>query len=433
MILNLVLAGLLCAVTVVLFLLLSARRREAMTVREEFRASRAEASDAAARLRDEIARRQEEQESKIEASVRQIGTDQRGPLSEMQELLRRMEQTQREESDRNRAQLEEKFRVIQESNEKKLDQMRQTVDEKLQSTLERRLTESFKLVGERLEAVHRGLGEVQSLADGVGDLKRILTNVKERGTWGEYQLVAILEQILTPDQFERNVRPTGSGEQVEFAVKLPGPGGDLSEPVWLPIDSKFPKEDYERLQSAFDRADAEGVTAAREALTRAIRKAAKDIRDKYLSPPKTTEFAILFLPTEGLYAEILRQPGLHDELQQKYRVVVAGPTTLSAILSSLRIGFQTLAIEQRSHEVWEVLRAVKTEFGKFGEMLARLKRQLEAASVTIGDGETRTRQMAKRLKDVEALPSPEARSLLGLPAAGEPLPDDPPIEPDDTL
>jgi DNA recombination protein RmuC len=256
--------------------------------------------------------------------------------------------------------------------------------------------------------------------------------VKERGTWGEYQLVAILEQILTPAQFERNVRPTGSGEQVEFAVKLPGPGGDLSEPVWLPIDSKFPKEDYERLQSAFDRADAEGVTAAREALTRAIRKAAKDIRDKYLSPPKTTEFAILFLPTEGLYAEILRQPGLHDELQQKYRVVVAGPTTLSAILSSLRIGFQTLAIEQRSHEVWEVLRAVKTEFGKFGEMLARLKRQLEAASVTIGDGETRTRQMAKRLKDVEALPSPEARSLLGLPAAGEPVPDDPPIEPDDT-
>lgn len=423
--LELVLVVLLCAVTVAFVFLLAARRREAATLREEFRASRAEASDAAARLRDEIARRQEDQESKVEASVRQLGSDQRGPLAEMQERLRRMELAHREESDRNRAQLEEKFRGILESNERKLDQMRQTVDEKLQSTLELRLSESFKRVEERLEAVHRGLGEMQTLAHGVGDLKRILANVKDRGTWGEYQLAAILEQVLTPDQFARNVRPTGTGEQVEFAVKLPGRGGDLHEPVWLPIDSKFPKEDYERLLDAVARADNEGAAACSDAIARAIRKSAKDIRDKYLSPPRTTDFAILFLPTEGLYAEILRRPGLHDELQQQYRVLVTGPTTLSAVLTSLRIGFQTLAIEQRSHEVWTILRAVKTEFDKFGEMLSKLKQQLATASKTIGEGEIRTKQMAKKLRDVESLPSPEAQRLLALPSDGEAQPDDP--------
>lgn len=423
--LELVLVVLLCTVTAAFVFLLAARRREAATLREEFRASRAEASDAAARLRDEIARRQEDQESKVEASVRQLGSDQRGPLAEMQDRLRRMELAHREESDRNRAQLEEKFRGILESNERKLDQMRQTVDEKLQSTLELRLSESFKRVEERLEAVHRGLGEMQTLAHGVGDLKRILANVKDRGTWGEYQLAAILEQVLTPDQFARNVRPTGTGEQVEFAVKLPGRGGDLHEPVWLPIDSKFPKEDYERLLDAVARADNEGAAASSDAIARAIRKSAKDIRDKYLSPPRTTDFAILFLPTEGLYAEILRRPGLHDELQQQYRVLVTGPTTLSAVLTSLRIGFQTLAIEQRSHEVWTILRAVKTEFDKFGEMLSKLKQQLATASKTIGEGEIRTKQMAKKLRDVESLPSPEARRLLALPSDGEAQPDDP--------
>jgi DNA recombination protein RmuC len=407
------------------------KRDAGSEVREELRLARAEDAEAAGRLREEIARRQDAQEKTTGEAVRQIGNDQRKLLTEMLGNLQRMEQSQREESIRNRSQLEEKFRGILESNEKKLDQMRQTVDEKLQSTLEKRLSESFKLVGERLEAVHRGLGEMQLLAHGVGDLKRILTNVKERGTWGEYQLAAILEQILTPDQFGRNVRPTGGGEQVEFAVKLPGRGGDLSEPVWLPIDSKFPKEDYERLQAASANADPDGVTAATDAIARAIRKAAKDIRDKYICPPQTTDFAILFLPTEGLYAEILRQPGLHDELQQVFRVMVAGPTTLSAILNSLRIGFQTLAIEQRSHEVWEVLRAVKTEFGKFGEVLSKLKRQLATASETIGEGETRTRQMARKLKDVEALPALESRRLLDLPADGEPGSDDLPAEPGD--
>ena len=403
------------------YLLRTAHRESDKAIREELRLTRTEASQDAGRLRDEIGRRQEALEQKTGDSVRQLGTDQQKLLSEMLEAIRRMDQSQRDESLRNRSQLDDKFRQILESNEKKLDEMRRTVDEKLQSTLERRLSESFKLVSDRLEAVQRGLGEMRTLANGVGDLKRVLTNVKERGTWGEYQLAAILEQILTPEQFARNVRPSGSGEQVEFAVKLPGRSADLSDPVWLPIDSKFPKEDYERLLAASTEADAAGVASATEAIARALRKAAKDIRDKYLCPPKTTDFAILFLPTEGLYAEVLRQPGLHDELQQTYRVLVAGPTTLSAILNSLRIGFQTLAIEQRSHEVWAILGAVKTEFSKFGEVLGKLKKQLHTASETIGEGERRTRQMERKLKDVAVLPTQEARRMLDLPAsASEP-------------
>jgi DNA recombination protein RmuC len=261
--------------------------------------------------------------------------------------------------------------------------MRVTVDERLHGTLERRLGESFALVSERLEAVQRGLGEMQALASGVGDLKRVLTNVRTRGVWGEYQLGAILEQILTPDQYCANYRPRPEcGETVEFAVRLPGrePEGD---PVHLPIDAKFPQEDYQRLLDAAERADSEALSSATAALVRAVRSSAREIGEKYLVPPATTDFAIMFLPTEGLYAEVLRQPGLVQELQAECRVVVAGPTTLAAILSSLRMGFRTIAIERRSSEVWRVLGAVKSEFGKFGEVLERVRRQLATASNTI--------------------------------------------------
>ncbi|MDM8000264.1 MAG: DNA recombination protein RmuC [Dehalococcoidia bacterium] len=314
-----------------------------------------------------------------------------------------------------RTTLENQMRQLQESNEKKLEQMRQTVDEKLQSTLERRLGESFKLVSERLEAVQSGLGEMRSLAAGVGDLKRVLSNVKARGTWAEVQLGAILEQTLTPEQYARNVQVREySRDVVEYAVRLPGPDERPDSCVWLPIDSKFPQEDYLRLLDASEAGDPEAVQRAVAALLRAVQTSAKDINEKYIDPPKTTDFAIMFLPTEGLYAEVLRQPGQVEELQRKYRVVVAGPTTLTAILSSLRMGFQTLALERRSHEVWMVLAAVKTEFGKFGEVLAKVKRQLSAAANTIDQTEVRTRAMARKLREVEQLPGAESSALLGL-------------------
>ena len=271
-------------------------------------------------------------------------------------------------------------------------------------------------MSERLEAVQRGLGEMQNLATGVGDLKKVLTNVKTRGTWGEIQLGAILEQLLTPDQYATNVstRPD-SGERVEFAIKLPGPGPQSENPVWLPIDSKFPQEDYHRLLEASEVSDAEGVSKAIVALLRTVRGSAQDICEKYLEPPHTTDFAIMFLPTEGLYAEVLRQPGLLEDLQQNYRIVLAGPTTLSAILNSLQMGFRTLAIEKRASEVWQVLAAVKTEFGKFGEVLDKVQRQLHAASQTIEQTGTRTRAMERKLRDVEQLPSTQAAGLLELP------------------
>jgi DNA recombination protein RmuC len=290
------------------------------------------------------------------------------------------------------------------------------VDEKLQSALEKRLTESFNLVSERLEAVQRGLGEMQDLANGVGDLKRVLTNVKARGTWGEVQLGALLEQVLTPDQYDRNVKTSEtSDEMVEFAVKLPGPEEDPDSPVWLPIDAKFPQEDYLRLVDAARGADAEAVEEATASLVRSVVGSAKDIHEKYLNPPATTDFAIMFLPTEGLYAEVLRQPGLLEDIQLKHRVVIAGPTTLAAILNSLRMGFRTLAIEKRSSEVWQVLGAVKTEFDKFGEVLKKVKKQLTTLSNTIDKTEVRTRAMERKLREVEQLPSDSAESILGLP------------------
>ncbi|TMH23578.1 MAG: DNA recombination protein RmuC [Betaproteobacteria bacterium] len=314
--------------------------------------------------------------------------------------------------------LERKLRDLQSDNASKLDEIRKTVDERLHATLEKRLGDSFKLVSERLEAVHKGLGEMQSLAAGVGDLKRVLTNVKTRGIWGEVQLGTLLEQTLTSDQYAKNVATLpGSNERVEFAIKLPGPIGN--EPMWLPIDSKFPMVDYEKLLVAQERADLQGAEEAGRALETRIKLEAKSIREKYIGPPHTTDFAFLFLPTEGLYAEVVRRPGLADSLQREYRVTVAGPYNLSATLNALQMGFRTLAIEERSSEVWEVLGAVKTEFSKFGEALAGVKRTLETAANKIGEAETRTRQISRKLKDVEVLPLAQATKLLGEPEAPE--------------
>ncbi|UOD51595.1 DNA recombination protein RmuC [Orrella daihaiensis] len=307
--------------------------------------------------------------------------------------------------------VEQRLELLQKDNAAKLEQMRQTVDEKLHATLEQRLGESFKLVSDRLEAVHKGLGEMQTLAAGVGDLKRVLTNVKSRGTWGEVQLARLIEDTMTGDQFARNVKPIpGSDAMVEFAIKLPGRDG-IDGPVWLPIDAKFPKEEYERLHQAQEEADRDAVKTASQALGRAIEAQAKIIASKYVAPPYTTDFAIMFLPSEGLYAEVLRSPGLLDRLQA-LRINVSGPANLAAMLNSLQMGFRTLAIEKRSSEVWQLLRAVKTEFSKFGASLDDVKKSLETAANRIGKTETRTRVMLRNLKNVEALPVDEAARLL---------------------
>jgi DNA recombination protein RmuC len=317
-----------------------------------------------------------------------------------------------------RTTLEAKLTAIQQDNAAKLEQMRATVEEKLQSTLETRLGESFKLVSERLEAVQRGLGEMQSLASGVGDLKRVLSNVKTRGILGEMQLAALLDQMLTPEQYAANVATVpGSDERVEFAVRLPG--GDRDDQVWLPIDAKFPREDYERLLDAQQAADVEAVERAASALERRMRDEAKSIRAKYISPPATTDFAILFLPTEGLYAEIIRRPGLFDSLQREQRVIVAGPTTLSALLNSLQMGFRTLAIQKRSSEVWQLLGAVKNEFGKFGDVLKMVRKKLDEAGKHIDATAVRTRAIERRLRDVETLPGEQVQALLEEPLGGD--------------
>ncbi|MBS3963645.1 MAG: DNA recombination protein RmuC [Methylomonas sp.] len=307
--------------------------------------------------------------------------------------------------------VEAKLSHIQADNNQKLEQMRQTVDEKLHNTLEQRLGESFKRVSEHLEQVHKGLGEMRTLASGVGDLKKVLSNVKIRGTWGEVQLDGILDQILSQEQYAKNVstRP-GSSERVEFAIKLPGRDA-TDQPVWLPIDAKFPLEDYQKLVEAQEAANLPVMEEASKALENRIKAEAKAIRDKYIEPPHTTDFGLLFLPIEGLYAEVIRRPGLFDHLQREYRVTVVSPTTLSAILNSLQMGFRTLAIEKRSSEVWMVLGAVKTEFGKFGEVLAKTKKKLDEARNTIESAEVRTRAIDRHLRHVEALPADESNPL----------------------
>ena len=299
--------------------------------------------------------------------------------------------------------VEQRLERIRQDNEAKLEQMRQTVDEKLHATLEQRLSASFRQVSERLELVHKGLGEMQALAVGVGDLKRVLTNVKTRGTWGEVQLGALLEQLLVPEQYAINVETrSGSGQRVEYAIRLPG--REAHDPVWLPIDSKFPVDLYERLVAAQDQADPARVEQAGRALEGRLKAEAKRIRESYVEPPATTDFAILFVPTEGLYAEIARRPGLAESLQREHRITIAGPMNLSMLINTLQMGFRTLAIERRASEVWRLLSEVKSEFGRFGEVLARTRQQLQTVANSIGDAEVRTRLMARKLKEVETLP-----------------------------
>lgn len=414
------------AVVVLIFLMLVSLRRKTgggevagKEVRDELRSAREEARGAAKELREEVSAGLKSTGDTIFQSLEGMGKNQQERLEWMAKGLNELSDANRGALERIRSALDTRLKELQESNEKKLDQMRKTVDEKLHDTLEKRLGESFKLVSDRLEAVHKGLGEMQNLATGVGDLKRVLTNVKARGTWAEVQLGGILEQILTQDQYGKNVCvKENTQERVEYAVRLPGAKDDPESCVWLPIDSKFPREDYIRLQDAAERGDPEGVKAATSALAAAVRSAAKDICDKYVNPPMTTDFGIMFLATEGLYAEVLRKEGLVDELQRKYRVVPAGPTTLAALLSSLRMGFQTLAIEKRTSEVWRVLAAVKTEFGKFGKTLEKVKKQLDTAGRTIEQTGVRTRAMERTLRSVEQLDESEAKDVFSLHDAG---------------
>ena len=382
-------------------------------LREELARSRREDAEEAFRDREERAQSATLLGQAVTTQVGQFGTSQAERLEAFARELNRFSLGLDERFERLKMAVEGRLTAIQADNASKLEEMRRTVDEKLHATLEQRLGESFKLVSERLEQVHRGLGEMQSLAAGVGDLKRVLSNVKTRGTWGEVQLSALLEQLLTVDQFAANVatRP-GSSERVDFAIRLPGKGDGAV--VWLPIDAKFPIEDYQRLMDAQEKGEPALVEEAGRAIEVRLKNEARSIRDKYVAPPHTTDFALLYLPTEGLYAEALRRPGLADTLQREWRVSLAGPTTLAALLNSLQMGFRTLAIEQRSAEVWAVLGAVKTEFGKFGEALAHTKKKLDEASNSISKAETRTRQLSRKLRDVEALPASESEQLIGV-------------------
>ena len=331
----------------------------------------------------------------------QLGDEQRRGRAEAAEQQRVLAET-----------LERQLKSLQADNAQKLEQMRATVDEKLHATLETRLTESFGNVATMLAKVHQGLGDMNKLAQDVGGLQRVLTNVKSRGVFGEVQLAGLLEQVLAPDQFASNVATIpGSSERVEFAVRFPGSSGEA--PVWLPIDAKFPREDYERLLDAQERSDPDAARAAGDALERRVRMEAKRICDKYVGAPHTTEFAILFLPTEGLYAEVLRRPGLVDGIQRECKVAIAGPTTLLALMTSFQMGFRTLAIQERSSEVWRTLGAVKTEFGKFGDVLDSVQKKLTEASNKIEQTGVRTRAIQRRLRDVESLPGEEAANLLG--------------------
>ena len=362
-------------------------------------------------VREEMATNRRESAQSIHAF-----TDQLLKLTDMNE--RKLEKV--------REVVETRLQALKEDNSQKLERMRETVDEKLHSTLEKRLGESFKVVSERLEKVHAGLGEMQSLASGVGDLKRVLTNVKTRGTWGEIQLGNLLEQMLTVEQYERNVvTKQGSRDPVEFAIKLPGRDGKA---VYIPIDAKFPKEDYERLLQAQDEGSAALVEEQQKAIENRIKSEARKIRDKYIDPPQTTDFAIMYLPIEGLYAEVLRRPGLHEQLQRDFRVTIAGPTTITAHLNALQMGFRTLAVEKRASEVWQLLGAVRNEFVKFGDILDKTHTRLKQASEEIESATRKSRTIERKLKDVQALPSSEGQPVSGqgrtIDASREPFDDD---------
>lgn len=388
-------------------------RRE---IADNARAARLESQQHLSSFQDALLRQSAEatrtQNAQIDALAQQL-VQLRGSMGDtLTRQLQDMSESNARRLAEIRTTLDAQLQQLQASNAAKLDEMRATVDEKLQSTLQTRLGESFKQVADRLEQVHKGLGEMQTLAQGVGDLKHLLSNVKTRGMFGEAQLGALLEQVMAPDQYATQVatRP-GSRHVVDFAIRLPGRGDD-GEPCWLPIDAKFPNEDYERLLDAQQRADAEGVELAARGLEQRIKLEAKSLADKYVEPPHTTDFAILFLPTEGLYAEVLRRPGLMEVLQREYRVTLAGPTTLMAMLNSLQMGFRTLALEKRSSEVWQVLGAVKTEFGKFGDVLAKVKTQTQTVLNSLESAETRSRALGRALRSVEALPEEASKALL---------------------
>jgi DNA recombination protein RmuC len=376
-------------------------------------------------VREEIAKNREEAAKALRQSREELAGALKGVGDTLYGQVGLLTQTTDKKLDMLREAVEQRLQAIQADNAKQLDQMRATVDEKLQGTLEKRLGESFKQVSERLEQVSKGLGEMQSLAAGVGDLKKVLTNVKTRGTWGEVQLGAMLEQVLTPDQYAANVAVKEGGERVEFAIKLPGRGEDEKEMVWLPIDAKFPVEDYQRLMDAEEKADAESAEGAAKQLEARIRQCAGDICSKYLNPPKTTDFGILFLPTEGLFAEVIRRTGLVEFVQRECRVVIAGPTTLWALLNSLQMGFRTLAIQQRSSEVWNLLSAVKTEWTKYGDVLTKVQKKIHEASETIEQAQTRTRAIGRKLKDVQELPVAEAKAALMMENGGGRSEDEP--------
>jgi DNA recombination protein RmuC len=381
-------------------------------VKQELANARTEQGAAAKGAREELAGTLGRHAQATQQQLAAMATAQAEQLRHFGERLAELTKASETRLEAVRATVEQRLDVLRSENAQKLDQMRATVDEKLQATLDERLGASFKQVSDRLEQVHKGLGEMQTLAAGVGDLKKVLTNVKSRGGWGEVQLGTLLAEMLSPAQYAQNVatRP-GRSERVEYAVKFPGRSDD-GVPCWLPIDAKFPLDDYQRLQDAIERADVAAVEAARKALETFFRNEAKSIRDKYVEPPHTTDFAILFVPTEGLYAEAVSRAGLADSLQRDYRVMVCGPMNLAAMLNSLQLGFRTLAIEKRSTEVWRVLGAVKTEFLKFGDILARTKKKLDEAASTIDDAGRKSTTIARRLRDVEALPEADADRLL---------------------
>ena len=381
-------------------------------VRTDLAIARNEAAGAGSALRQELADGMARQLQGSAQQLTAMTTLQQNQLKAFGERIAQLTQSSEARLEALRATLEQRLDLLREENAQKLEQMRATVDEKLHATLEQRLDASFRQVSERLEQVHRGLGEMQTLATGVGDLKRVLTNVRSRGTWGEVQLGTLLADYLSPGQYARNVatRP-GSNERVEYAVKFPGRSED-GAPCWLPIDAKFPLEDWQRLQDAIERADADAVDASRRALDQFFKVQARMIRDKYIEAPHTTDFAIMFVPTEGLFAEAVARPGLADTLQREFRVTLAGPTNLVAMLNSLQLGFRTLAIERRSTEVWRVLGAVKTEFGRFGELLAKTKDRLDQVGKTLDEAGRKSTTIARKLRDVEALPQEEADRLL---------------------
>jgi len=383
------------------------------TLKEEIAKNREETTSNSKHLREEVGSSLKSFNDSLLKQMTNISELQEGRFNTFSSQLANLTQTNEQKLEKMRETIEERLKLLQEDNTKKLEQMRETVDEKLHATLERRLGESFKLVSERLELVHKGLGEMQNLAVGVGDLKKVLSNVKTRGILGEIQLGNILEQILTTEQYAKNVATKkGSREHVEFAIKLPGKD-DSGEVVYLPLDAKFPREHFDLLMSAYDHGEPAAVDEAAKLLEGNIKKFAKDIKDKYIDPPHTTDFGIMFLPVEGLYAEVVRRPGLIETLQRDFKIIITGPTTLAAILNSLQMGFRTLAIEKRSSEVWMLLGAVKTEFGRFGDILEKTQKKLQEASNTIEDAAKKSRTIERKLKNVQELPSTETTTLIG--------------------